>query len=200
MCETVYMMTRNCWYGSSLDQVSPLEFNPCNSWEEGESTLHGNPFTNNLFDEQRYVQDRTSGIRYSKGSGKRADCLALAVVTPIVQLLPIAYATVIRIIKLVTFAHFWMPSPEGNWQVPLTKRLSHFGKDLLLLALTPILLVGLELSAIYGCIASHHGAKLYSACERALLGYSAFAPCFSPIYPGEIAVAIDRNNYLQEFR
>ncbi len=123
--------------------------------------------------------DSSNGDWYWEDSPRvtRLKCLALATATPIVQAISTLLNLANRIAKLVSFAHFWHPSQE---QYCLRERAWSFGKDLLRVAFSPIIYVGLELSALYGLILPNNGQKLYATFERAAFGKAVLAPCFQP--------------------
>lgn len=62
----------------------------------------------------------------------------------------------------------------------LKGRIISAGGDLLRIVATPISLIGLELSAIYGIFNPFDGRKLYASFERATYGKHILAPCFQP--------------------
>jgi len=105
----------------------------------------------------------------------RVKCLALLLGTPTVQVVKTLFNMANKIAKIVTFAHW-------RTEYDLKTKAFLFGKDLLILALSPIILVGLQLSALYGVISPHNGRKLYATLERLAFGQETLAPCFQPAY------------------
>lgn len=124
----------------------------------------------------------------------RLKCAALFAGSIFVQPIGLTLNLVNRICKIVTFAHLWHPSKE---QYDFKARLAEWGKDLLIVVTTPLILVGMLFSALYGATLSpYDGRKLYASFERFAYsgGYQFFdngygskelhnyllAPCFQP--------------------
>lgn len=123
--------------------------------------------------------DLSNGDRYWNDdlNVTRLKCLGLVAATPIVHAIGLVLNLANRIAKIVSFAHFWHPSSE---HYSLSERSWSLGKDLLRVALTPIIYIGLELSALYGLILPDNGRKLYATFERCAFGKELLAPCFQP--------------------
>jgi xanthosine utilization system XapX-like protein len=82
---------------------------------------------------------------------------------------------------VVSFAHFWIKKDwEENDKYSLSGRCCDLQEDLLRVLITPVGIVALELSAIFGIFSPYNGRKLYASCERLLYGDSILAPCFQP--------------------
>ncbi|HSW86745.1 MAG TPA: hypothetical protein VLG49_04500 [Rhabdochlamydiaceae bacterium] len=127
-----------------------------------------------------YIIDRTNNDRYSDDSVrvKGLKCSALAAATPVVHAISTVLNVANRIGKLITFSHFWHPSQSYGYS--FERRLFQFGKDLLRVAFSPMIYIGLELSAIYGMVLPYDGGKLYATFERCAFGKGLLAPCFQP--------------------
>lgn len=151
------------------------DFRPVNTWkpeENGEKWGNGN-------NKSKYLVDQTTGRRYwneSKGC-VRSKCVLLALGTPFVHPFAVICNVVYRILKLISFSHFWMPK-TGKYN--FKARLAEAGKDLLRIAISPIALVGLELSSLYGIIRPYDARKLYASFERLTYNHFIMAPCFQP--------------------
>ncbi len=107
----------------------------------------------------------------------RLKCLALVAATPIIHAIGLVLNLANRIAKLISFAHFWHSSSA---HYSLSEKSWSFGKDLLRVAFSPIIYIGLELSALYGLILPDNGRKLYATFERCAYGKDLLAPCFQP--------------------
>lgn len=107
----------------------------------------------------------------------RLKCLGLVAATPLVHALGLILNLANRIAKLITFAHFWHAS-TGHYS--LEEKGWSLGKDLLRVTFTPLIYIGLELSALYGLILPSNGRKLYATFERCAYGKELLAPCFQP--------------------
>jgi hypothetical protein len=140
-------------------------FIPCNEWTSTQGS--------------HYVIDKSTGDRYANEQAriKRLKCLVMAAATPVVHSASMTLNLANRIIKLVTFAHFWHPSHKGY---SLQECCLDYGKDLLRVAFTPILFLGLELSAVYGVFSPNDGGKLFATFERCLFEQGILAPCLQP--------------------
>ncbi len=138
-------------------------FNPCTQFKKQASTQ------TDLGNRDTYWLDspRTTRLKH----------LALIVGTPIIQSIGALLNLANRIAKVITCLHFWHPSLAGK---SLSQRAWSCSKDSLRIAFTPIILVGLELSALYGLLLPNQGKKLYATFERCLYGRAVLAPCFQP--------------------
>ena len=97
---------------------------------------------------------------------------------------------IFRILKVASFSHFFIRK-EGEGVYSLKGRVKDLGKDLLKIVTTPILLVALELAAIYGIFNPLDGRKLYASLEKLQVSSNyhfsimptsekVLAPCFQP--------------------
>jgi len=84
-----------------------------------------------------------------------------------------------RILKLATLSHLWIRK-AGEDKYNFKARVKDAAVDLLKVAIHPIVIVGLELAAIYGVFRPYDGRKLYASLERAQYGNHVLAPCFQP--------------------
>ena len=142
------------------------------------------------------IVDESTGDKYCDDSTStvRLKCLTLFAASWIVQPIGLTLNILNRIAKIVTFAHLWNPSEE---KYSFKARLGEWGKDILLVVSTPLILVGLLFSALYGATVSpYDGRKLFGTFERIAYsgGYQFFgigygeknphnyllAPCFQP--------------------
>lgn len=143
-------------------------------WERPISLSHFLPYTkfeNGL--------DLSNGDLYWNDDPKitRLKCLGLTVATPIVHAIGLVLNLANRVTKIITFAHFHDSATEGR---SLSEKSWAVCKDLLRIAFTPIIYLGLELSAIYGLALPENGRKLYATFERCAYGKELLAPCFQP--------------------
>jgi hypothetical protein len=132
-----------------------------------------------------FIVDEPSGRHYLNQPLEivHIKCCLLVIGTPFVHAVASLVNIVYRILKLVTLYHFWMPKDQNEGV--FSSRLKDAGVDVLRIFGTPLALVGLELSAIYGAcspwkFAPYNGRKLYASFERALYGKYILAPCFQP--------------------
>jgi hypothetical protein len=154
------ILTKDC--NEALNHpISFSHFLPYTSFKNGIDLSNGDP----------YWEDDPNTTRLK--------CLGLFVATPIVHAMGLVVNLANRICKIISFAHFWHSSCAS---VSLNQKIGSFGKDLLRVAFSPILYIGLELSALYGLILPANGRKLYASFERCAYGKSLLAPCFQP-YP-----------------
>lgn len=146
--------------------VKLSHFSPCTCWKGDDDSL--------------YLIDSLNGDRYFNDSAKtkRLKCLGLVASTLIVHAVSHLIDLVNRIVKLITFAHFWHSCNGRDYQ--FGARLLNFGTDLLRIVWAPISYVGMELSAIYGLILPKEGGKLYASFERLAFDGPILAPCFQP--------------------
>jgi hypothetical protein len=157
-----------------------VHFNPINTWAL----------------EKYEIVDKSTGDKYCNDSTKtvRLKCVALFAASWIVQPVGLTLNLLNRIAKVATFAHLWYPSQK---KYKFKARINEWEKDVLLVVTTPLILVGILFSALYGAILSpYDGRKLYGTFERLAysggyqffgVGYggknlhsSLLAPCFQP--------------------
>jgi hypothetical protein len=130
--------------------------------------------------EPQYIIDDATGRKYLNEDFKVVGfkCFLLTLGTPFVHSVASVCNIAYRILKLITFSHFWIKQ-KGEYNI--IARLAEAGKDLLRIVATPLSIIGLELAAIYGAISSpYDGRKIYASFERAVYGNSILAPCFQP--------------------
>lgn len=149
------------------------DFYPFSTWEQDEGAL-GLRWDGG---EPQFVIDQSTRRKYlNEFKGVvRIKCLLLIAATPIVHPIASFINVACKIVKLVSFYHFFK---QGN--IPFKERVKHAGKDLLKIAITPLALPALEMAAIYGIFAPYNGRKLYASFERALYENFFLAPCFQP--------------------
>ena len=151
--------------------------------------------------EPMYVIDQSTNNKYWNESKNvtRLKCFLLTFGTPFVHTVASIANIAYRILKLVTLSHFWVKKEgeenyilklvtlshfwvkkEGEENYSFTARLKDAEVDLLRIVTTPLTIVGLELSAIFGLLTPRNGRKLYASFERAQYGNFILAPCFQP--------------------
>ena len=152
------------------------DFKPINNWKVD---TDGPKWKNSK--EPAYLIDQSTGRKYwneSKGT-VRVKCFLLTLGTPIVHAVASAINVAYRILKLVSFSHFWMPKKKES-SYNFKARLGDAGKDLLRVITQPWAILGLTFTAIYGVFSPYDGRKLYATIERAQYGHFILAPCFQP--------------------
>lgn len=143
---------------------------------------HFNPISKWSLEEHEIV-DKNTGDKYCNDSTRtvRLKCAALFAASWIIQPIGLTLNLLNRIAKIVTFAHLWNPSQE---KYNFKARIAEWGKDILLVVATPLILVGMIFSALYGATLSpYDGRKLYSTLER--LAYSGGYQFFNTDYDGK---------------
>lgn len=163
--------------------ITVSNFNPCTKWVESRAR-------------KAWVIDTGDGYEYLNDPGKRVKCLVLVGATLIVHAVALVLNIANRIAKFLSFAHLWYPN--SNEAYNFQDRFIEWCGDLLRIALTPIIYIGLELAAIYGTIMPFDGAKLYATFERYIYASDdgLIAPCFQPspthhLFSGDRQVLID---------
>lgn len=155
-----------------MTDVSIKDFQPINTWKldlDGPKWFYSN--------EPRYIIDTTTDRRYwneSKGC-VGFKCFLLTLGTPIVHPIAAIVNIAIRVLKILSLSHFWLPTSHS-----LKGRLKDVGQDLLKILISPLVIPALELAAIYGMVTPYDGRKLYASIERAIYGSFILAPCFQP--------------------
>lgn len=153
------------------------DFHPWTEWTE----VGGHNFRNsnipqliqNGRTEKLYFNDDRWTIR-----GKGA---LLIVGVPIIHSVLLVQNIAERVVRIVTFSHFWRDVPEENGHYSLCGRVCALSADVLRIALAPIALVGMELAAIYMVFNPLDGKKIYAAIEQ--LEYGSWnLPCMHPGY------------------
>lgn len=133
---------------------------PNNLWKDNVDIAKANPAWNpaqwNWNDQPVYITDKSTGKKYlnlppefiktSHGKVLRQTFLK--------GLLD----TLIRIVKLITFAHFWLPKQKGF--STLKERAAFALFDLKRVLITPLAAVGITAAALYGMARPNDGRKL----------------------------------------
>ncbi len=163
--------------------VTLAHFQPVNNWEIQHRMRRdrntGEMVQCNYFD----VVDLTTGDKYCGDTENmvRIKCLALLVLgTPIVHGIALVLNVINRVAKIVSGMYFWHESLQG---IDLKDRFFEMGRDIVTVAATPLLFVGLMLASLYGAaIRPYDGRKLYATLERAFYypQTDVIAPCFQP--------------------
>lgn len=164
-----------------LPDVVRSDFNPRTQWKKWKS---GPRWTNGKL---VYIIDRASPRTYLDRCHWneplkviRLKCLALAIATPIVHSVIAVAMVVLRILRSLSFYYFIRAALDDvpDWKEARISCLVDWIRILAAPILTPIVLLGLEGSAVFGLIHPLNGRKLYAAFER--LGYNGpiLAPCF----------------------
>ena len=156
--------------------VLPSHFCPFNTWEV-ETKI--SPYYSDRSYQTGWIIDTTTGDKYDNEevSMTRFKCMAIAASAFLAQSVALLLNLINRIVKLVSLAHLWYPREESR---SFVARLLEMGKDILRVALTPILFVGIQLSSLYGIASPLNGRKLVATFERAAYTKAFIAPCFQP--------------------
>ncbi len=168
--------------------VNFSHFSPCSRWTVVNHSL----------------RDETTGDLYCNDdkSTIRVKCAVIFAVSLVFETIGLVFNCINRIVKLVTFAHLWHPSKTGEYN--FKGRITEASKDILRVALTPLILVGMLFATVFGAIISpYDGRKLFASLERFSYagGYkryhsatgahdkfltTLFAPCFQPEAVGHL--------------
>lgn len=160
-----------------MNSITPRDFQPISRWTDdtgAEKWDKEEPPTE--------LVDRSTGREYPYQSEGwlRAKCSLLTIGAPIIHPFTSVANIVFRLFKLIIGYHLWTNINNGT-SYSLKGRLKEVGWDLLRIVATPLALIGLILSPIYGIITPNNGRKLYATFERAYFGRGLIAPCFQPI-------------------
>lgn len=155
--------------------VNLKDFRLVNKWTIPDS---GPKFTNGA---SVYIQDQTTRKFYLNDSKKvvQIKCALLAIGTPFVHIVAAIINVAVRVFKVLSLYRFWEGINSGPYQ--FKARMESFGHDLVRIIGAPLILLGLEFSAIYGLFNPYDGRKLYATFERYFYeGQFNLAPCFQP--------------------
>lgn len=127
----------------------------------------------------KFIIDQTTGKRYLNESRLcvRIKCLMLLVGTPVIHPIMAICNIAFRILKLVTFSHFWAEK-DGESTYNLQERRADAKKDILRTVATPFSIIALEFAALYGVFRPYDGRKIYASLEKIIYGDLFLAPCF----------------------
>ena len=158
-----------------MNNVTIKHFNPFNKFEVDHS---GSRYSDGY---SKYVVDKTTGDRYwnEPGCVVGSKSFGLAWATPFVHTFALIAMAIFRAARTAIGYHFWKDTC-GWRKVSISQRFIDFAADIFKIVMTPISLVGLELSALYGCVSPNNGRKLYASFERVAYGNFIIAPCFQP--------------------
>lgn len=163
-------------YCQSTPFKNPLtmgDFCPWNSWEKDGGA----------------IVDKTTGYMYGSEPTmlSRFKCFLVALGTPFFHTLSVIVNIVYRVLKILSFHDYW--GSNKSFKACLIEQ----GKDFFRIVAAPLVLVALELSAIYGLVCPREGKKLYASFDRLMfyhiVDYNGFlpvhfAPCFQPYAKG----------------
>lgn len=151
-----------------------------NPGKEPVTLRHFHPFNKWIDSGFPQLVDETTGDFYSheEANIKRFKCLVLVIATPITQSIGLILNIINRVGLILSSTYSW--THDKFEERPLCEMMKEFSDNILSLALTPIILVGMELAAIYGLVKPFDGGKLYASFERLAYGKEFLAPCFQP--------------------
>lgn len=129
-----------------MESICIRDFSPLNRWEEKEGQEQDDCW------EQSYSIDKTTNRQYWQ-QGEGTLWVKCALLLPWTALSHI-YLIAKRLIHFVSLYHFWHPK---NDPYCLTARVKEQTKDLFKIAATPLLILCLEISALYGLINPYDG-------------------------------------------
>lgn len=162
---------------SNTVSLTLRDFQLCNAWRED---INGEKFPDGTV---MYLIDQSTRRKYLNESSALTRfkfVLFAAVGTPIIHSISLSCHAVYRIAKLVTVSYFWIPR-ENEITYSFKARLEDAGLDLLKIVMTPIVLIGLEVSAVYGIFNPHDGRKVFASLERFQFNHEfLLSPCFQP--------------------
>lgn len=132
-------------------------------------------------DTPQMIRDETTDRLYFNDlpSVIRIKGLAMFVFSLTIHPVALSCNIVFRVFKIVTFYHFWRGC-EKDKPYDLKGRVQHLTADVFRVALAPLLISALCLSAIYMVARPKDGKKLYSAFVRAEYGHFLMEPCLHP--------------------
>jgi hypothetical protein len=169
-------------------------FNPYSLWAEDKNS--SSKFYNGA---SQYIVDTSTGDKYLNEDRGVIwfKCALLTLGTPFVHTIAAVVLTVINLVKLLSFYHFWKElenNEYGTKDYNFQRRCLDAGTDLLRIILAPISVILLELAAVWGMIAPRDGRKLYASTEQLTYGHFVIAPCFQPepkehLFGGDIYAA-----------
>ncbi len=139
----------------------------------------------NVWEQQSdFLIDVGSDVKYYRESEGvlRGKSLGLAIATPLVHLVASIVNIAFRILRIVSFYHFWKTETEPY---TLGQRGLDVAKDALRIVIQPVAYLALEFAALYGIAKPCDGLKLYRTIEkiqydRVLLG-SWFKPAVNQL-------------------
>lgn len=114
---------------------------------------------------KRWVIDETTQKRYPYYSENNVRIVAgcSTLVTPLLHVVGLVANVGLRIIRLLSFWHFWKNQTE---QTPFKARLQEAGMDLLKIVAHPFAILALELVSFYGIFRPYDAMKLYCSIEE----------------------------------
>lgn len=133
---------------------------PTNLWKDNADLAKANPAWNpvqsNWNDQPVYITDKSTGKKYLNLPPEfLKTCHGKVLRTTLINAL---LDTLIRVLKLITLAHFWMPKQPGF--STLKERASFALFDLKRVLITPLAGIGITMASIYGLARPNDGRKL----------------------------------------
>lgn len=164
-----------------METITLKDFNPWNQWKEVKIP-HRDRVSE--YDSGERHQDQSTGRIYwlQDKDTLRMKCTALLI-----------WTVVAHVVKMISRIGCVFARPISDSRATLKERFINSGKDVLRIVVTPVLVVYLEMAALYGIFNPYDGRKLYASGERFaynnlnidsidLFGRfpSICAPCFQP--------------------
>jgi hypothetical protein len=161
---------------------------PINKWETNVYTS-GIPFYEKETDALEYdgyfTRDLTTGALYCDDDSEtlRLKLFLLSLGTCTVNLIALVANSVYRLAKIITFYEL------RNAENPTITNLKNYGSDIARLVFGPVILIGMQITAMLGAITPlkhgpHDARKMYAFGESLIFGFSReswrLAPCFRP--------------------
>jgi hypothetical protein len=152
--------------------VNASDFCPWSTWTVDENGPK-------VGEKPQFIKDQTSGKLYhneSKGSLRwkffKMNGLGSALIS-----IHFVLKTVLRIIKLATLSHLWMPQEDSKAR-SLKGRVTAFAADLARVAAAPLALAGMVVMPLYGIINPLDSRKLFATIQRAedFVTFESFQP------------------------
>lgn len=119
-----------------------------------------------VFHTDKIATDETTGKQYPCHDLSRiaAKHFGLTIVTPFVQTAIAVAFVAFRLLRLISFWHFWKTQQEP---CSFKGRLQDFGQDVIKILTSPLSLLAFEIFALYGTAsASYDATKLYCSIEK----------------------------------
>lgn len=154
------------------------DFQLVNKWVPDTEGPKWDDYGYGLTGQPKYIIDQTTNKKFLNESKKiiRIKCAILTIATPIKKPLFAIPICAFRVIKILSFSHFW----QSKYRTTKGQPFREAGKDVLKIAATPLAIIGLECAAIYGVFRPHDGRKIYANIETAVFYPFVLAPCFQP--------------------
>lgn len=161
-----------------------MKFSPFNTWS---LDTEGPKWRQSIFcmegnETSQFIIDDTTGDKYLNQHPVLVSikCGAAAIATPVVHTIGIPINVIYRVIRIVATCKYLHEAYENDKKDIQSYCVKEISKDILRIVVSPLILLILEIAALYGIFSPNDGKKVYANVEAAFYGRAILSGCFQP--------------------